>query len=70
MRKNRNYTFKEQLKWKTNTKFQVLNVTFLTAYITQKIMLVKQAQLKWVLAVVVIVQPIPAATPLRLKTSY
>ena len=58
------------LKWKTNKKFQALNATFQTVFIMQAMTLVKQVQLRLVLAVTAAVQPIPAATPLRQKTSF
>lgn len=43
---------------------------FLTAFITLKTMLAKQAQLKLVPAAHATAQPIPAAIPLRQKTSF
>ena len=43
---------------------------FQTAFITQKTMLVKQAQSKQVLAVIAVAQPTPAATLSRQKTSF
>ncbi len=56
-------------KWKTNTKFQALNAMLQTVFITQRTMLVKQAELKLVLAVIVAAQPTPAVTLLKLKTN-
>ena len=60
---------KEQKQWKTHTKFQESNAMFLTAFITLKMMLVKQVRLRLALAAPVIAQPIPVATPLRQKTN-